>query len=252
MADAGAVIILKTGEKLPELATVPGDFEDWIRIGMGLGVHQCRVIAVHRGESLPPVSAAHGVVVTGSAAMVTDHSDWIERSARWLRDIVAEGIPVLGICFGHQLLAYGMGGEVGDNSNGIEVGTVTLQLQSAAQNDTLFSSLPQTLSVHASHKQSVRKLPPGAQWLASSELDPHHGFRIGECAWGLQFHPEFTGAITREYVAYYRRRESGNKRSGTFESKKKCDDTPFGDEFLRRFAQVVAERRRVDCPLDAR
>lgn len=252
LAGNAAVAILKTGTKLARLDYVDGDFEDWIMRGMGVEAAQCKVIAVQHGESLPSLDRIGAIVVTGSAAMVTDHGDWIERSAHWLREAVARRMPVLGICFGHQLLAYAMGGVVGDNCNGIEVGTVTVRLQSEAQNDTLFADLPQTLSLHASHRQSVLQLPPAARLLASSDHDPHHAFRIGDCAWGVQFHPEFTAEITRNYVAYYRDREHGNNRSGTSLSTHNCSDTPFGDVVLRRFAQVVVERGRVDCPQDAR
>lgn len=252
MIVASSVMILKTGDKLPELKYVAGDFHDWIIAGMGLRPAQCQVVSVHRGQSLPPLHGIGAIVITGSAAMVTDHSDWIERSADWLREAVALDIPVLGICFGHQLLAYALGGDVSDNPNGIEVGTVAVRLQSAAQDDNLFRELPQTLQLHASHAQSVLTLPPTACLLASSERDPHHAFRVGDRAWGLQFHPEFTAEITRNYVAYYRRREAGKKRSGTLLSTETSHDTRFGDVVLRRFAQVVAERGRVDCPLDAR
>lgn len=245
------LVIVKTGDKLPELAAVAGDFEDWIRKGLQLQDIATQVVAVHRQETLPPAATVAGAVISGSAAMVTDHSDWIERTAEWLRELVAAQTPVLGICFGHQLLAYALGGDVQDNSNGIEVGTVRVQLQSAAQHDTLFSKLPRTLGLHASHRQSVRVLPPQATLLASSEMDPHHAFRVGMYAWGVQFHPEFTGAITAEYAAYYRRQLAANNRSGTFASIQQSYDTPFGDVVLRGFAQVVEKRCRDHRPLEA-
>lgn len=245
------LVILKTGDKLPELADVPGDFEHWIAAGMGVKDEDIEVVAVHRGQALPARGAVAGVVITGSAAMVTDHSDWIEASAAWLRALVNAGVPVLGICFGHQLLAYAMGGDVDDNPNGIEVGTIKVGLQYAAQHDRLFSKLPRDLDLHASHRQSVLALPPDAVLLASSALDPHHAFRIGSCAWGVQFHPEFTGAITRSYIAFYQHRATGITRSGTLASNPRSVDTPFGTEVLCRFAQVVVEQSRVDRSLDA-
>lgn len=247
----GSVAILKTGDKLPALSHVPGDFEDWIGARMGLRPAQTRVIAVHRGMPLPNLTDVRAVVITGSAAMVTDHSDWIEQSAQWLGYAVALGLPVLGICFGHQLLAYALGGEVGDNSNGVEVGTVAVQLQSAAQTDTLFSGLPETVHVHASHGQSVWKLPPAAYLLASSDRDPHHAFRVGPVAWGVQFHPEFSGAVTAAYAGFYRRRDAGKNISGASRSIQPCYETPYGDRLLRRFARVVAEHGRVDYSRDA-
>lgn len=233
------VVVMKTGDKLPELAEVAGDFEDWIRTGLVLPAAAYTVVAVHRGEPLPTPDRVDAVVITGSAAMVTDGSDWIETSAVWLRNVVNRHRPVLGICFGHQLLAYAMGGEVGDNGNGIEVGTVTVRLQSAAQTDTLFSKLPGTLGLHASHRQAVLKLPPMAIRLASSALDPHHAFRIGEQAWGVQFHPEFNADITQAYMAFYRRRESEHQTSGAPMPIQRAYDTPYGTALLRRFGHRV-------------
>ncbi len=241
------VVILKTGTKLPSLNGIEGDFDAWIRKRMSAPAARYRVVCPQLEQSLPLLRDTAAIVVTGSAAMVTDHSEWIESAAAWLRDAVAQDVPVLGICFGHQLLAYALGGNVDYNPNGIEVGTIDIRLQSAARNDNLFAELPQTLHVHASHQQSVLKLPPAAVLLASSDMDPHHAFRVGACAWGLQFHPEFDAVITRAYVAHYREPEPGTKRSGTSPSTNSCYDTPFGDRVLRRFAQVVAERGRVDA-----
>ncbi len=239
--------MLKAGTKLPALDAIEGDFDAWIGKGMAAPAARYRVVSPQMESSLPSLRDTAAIVVTGSAAMVTDHSEWIETAAAWLRDAVAQDVPVLGICFGHQLLAYALGGNVDYNPNGIEVGTIDVRLQSAARNDNLFAELPQVLHVHASHQQSVLKLPPAALLLASSDMDPHHAFRVGECAWGLQFHPEFDAVITRAYVAHYREPEPGKKRSGTSPSTNSCYDTPFGDRVLRRFAQVVAERGRVDA-----
>ena len=87
-----------------------------------------------------------GVIVTGSGAMVTDRADWSERSADWLRDAAHDGMSLLGICYGHQLLAHALGGEVGDNPAGREIGHGALELHAAAaSDDPLFSGLPLTV-----------------------------------------------------------------------------------------------------------
>ena len=197
-----ALVILQPGEKLPGLAGVAGDFADWALAGMGRPRQGVLVVRPHRGEPLP--EAAAGVVVTGSAAMVTDPDPWIAACARWLAAVVARGVPVLGICFGHQLLAVALGGVVDDNPRGIEVGTVTTRLTPEARRDPLFAPWPPTLAVQVSHRQSVLALPTGAVPLAASRRDPHHAFRYGESAWGVQFHPEFDARIVRAYLDYYR------------------------------------------------
>lgn len=200
MADK-PLLIIKTGSKLEALATIPGDFEDWIVQGM-----QWRgpvmVVNVQDGEDLPQVDAVCGAVITGSGAMVTDHEAWVEACADWLR-AAQPTLPLLGICFGHQLLAYALGGEVAYNPKGVEVGRIDLQLSSAAAADPLFTTLPQTLPANASHMQSVVRLPEGAVHLAASAMEANHGFRFGAQAWGLQFHPEFSASVMPFYIDNY-------------------------------------------------
>ena len=73
---------------------------------------------VDGGDALPRREGFAGVIVTGSAAMVTERADWSERSADWLREAAHDGMPLFGICYGHQLLAHALGGEVGYNPAG--------------------------------------------------------------------------------------------------------------------------------------
>lgn len=193
--------IVKLGSTLPDLAD-RGDFEDWIRAGLRLSEGVVRVIDAVGGAELPPVRDLGGAVLTGSAAMVTDRLPFSERAAAWLRQVVAADVPVLGICYGHQLLAHALGGEVGYNPRGLEMGTTSVRLHVAAQRDPLFAGLPEQLPVQASHLQSVLRLPPGATCLAENAHDAHHAFVAGR-AWGVQFHPEFDAAAVRGYLSYY-------------------------------------------------
>ncbi|MFM1891358.1 MAG: hypothetical protein RLZ44_435 [Pseudomonadota bacterium] len=200
------LVIVQPGQKLPTLSDVAGDFADWMLAGMGLAADRVRIVRPHLGEALPRPDAVSAVLVTGSSAMVTDGDPWIEASAAWLGDLVRRQLPVLGICFGHQLLAHALGGEVRDNPNGIEVGTVTTRLTPQAAADPLFRDLPAQFAVQASHRQAVLRLPAGAVRLAASAQDPNHAFRWGERAWGVQFHPEFDPRIVSAYADYYRPR----------------------------------------------
>ena len=236
--DDKKIVILKTGQKLPSLEPVPGDFEDWMIAGMGAAREDVNIVSVYAGESLPDPARLLGVLITGSGAMVTDHTDWIERTANWVADVVARGIPLLGICFGHQLLAYALGGEVDDNPNGIEVGTVSLHTMDKAKEDPLLSGLVDNAPVHVSHRQSVLALPADAVLLAKTDLDRHHAFRVGDVAWGVQFHPEFSTQIVRRYVEYYKPGlESEHKDAGQLLLN--CRDTEAGNKVLMRFFQVM-------------
>ena len=172
-------MILKTGTTLPRLLP-RGDYEDWI--AAGLGVPEVRVCRLSEGEALPDAAAPRAVVITGSAAMVTDRLEWSERAAAWLLEVLARETPVLGICYGHQLLAHALGGVVGANPRGREIGTIEVDLTAAAASDPLLGGLGPRLVVSASHRQSVLQLPRGARHLGGNATDPNQAFAIGERA----------------------------------------------------------------------
>jgi GMP synthase (glutamine-hydrolysing) len=236
-----ALYILKAGSKLPSLADVAGDFHDWIINAMQPADYPVKTINAQHMESLPDLHDIGGIVVTGSSAMVTDHEPWSEHAADWLRHAVNGNTPVLGICFGHQLLAYALGGKVSDNPAGIEVGTVITTLSADAKDDELLKGLYSPLKVQTSHTQSVRLLPTDAIRLASSVMDANHAFRFGDNAWGVQFHPEFNAQITRHYVNYYRSalQVQGANADQLF---RQCENNGIGTLVLQRFFKCVSGR----------
>lgn len=193
------VVILKTGTTYPALRETFGDFEDWFVRGLSPEL-ELTVVNVEQGESAGSPEDWDGIVVTGSPAMVSDRADWSEATARWLAWAVDKSVPVLGVCYGHQLLAHALGGEVGYHPDGRETGTWTVSLLPEAQPDPLFAGLPASFKAQLTHKQSVLALPSGATLLGRSDFEPHQAFRVGNCAWGVQFHPEFTDAIMKAYL----------------------------------------------------
>lgn len=235
-----ALYILAAGSKLPSLANKPGDFHNWIINGMQTHAMPVKVVNVRRGEQLPDFKNVSGVVITGSSSMVTDHEPWSERTAQWLKGAAQYNIPILGICYGHQLLAYAMGGTVMDNPAGIEVGTVETVLSADSQDDGLLKGLSSPLKVHASHRQIVSQLPLHSVRLASSSMDKNHAFRVGTSVWGLQFHPEFDAQITQHYVDYYRPALESNGVSAD-QLIRKCEDSAIGSLILQRFVKYVAK-----------
>jgi GMP synthase (glutamine-hydrolysing) len=233
------LLIVKPGRKPPALEPVPGDYGDWIAAGMRWPLGGVRVAEVDQGGGLPPPDAVAAAVVTGSAAMVTDAAAWVEATASWLRQAVAEGLPVLGICYGHQLLAHALGGRVGWNPAGVEVGVVEIALTTAAGDDPLFAGTPLRFPACVSHRQSVLELPPGAVRLASSRMDANQAFRVGDCVWGVQFHPEFGAGIMPAYIEGFRTilQAEGKDRGAILRGLR---PTPESAQLLRRFAEQVA------------
>jgi GMP synthase (glutamine-hydrolysing) len=151
---------------------------------------------------------------------------------------------VLGICFGHQLLAYALGGKVANNPRGIEVGTVAISLTDTAAQDPLFQSLPQHFMAQLSHTQSVIELPPGARLLASSEMEPNQAFAWGRNAWGIQFHPEFDEEVIPHFIGYYREALAGQALNAE-QRLAEVRPTPESTALLRHFCAIVQKHEAV-------
>lgn len=232
------LLIVNAGKTHPEIAALAdGDFDDWIAAGLDRTVSAVETVSPFTGDPLPPASNCSGVIITGSHDMVTDHLAWSERTADWIASVVAAGVPLLGICYGHQLLAHAMGGVVGDNPNGKEIGTVSIRLNREGRLNRLFADLPDSFAVHACHTQSVLELPVGASLLASSTRDPHHAFAIGEAAWGIQFHPEFNSSILQAYIQRMAGdlKAQGDDVPGLLAA---IRETPHSEGLLRRFQRL--------------
>jgi GMP synthase (glutamine-hydrolysing) len=190
------VIVMLGTTAVPEY----GEFDRLIADGAGVAAARVRVVDVVAGDALPAPGAPAAVVLTGSAGMVTERAAWSERTAAWLPDVVAAGTPLLGICYGHQLLAHALGGRVDVNPNRREMGSTTVALHPEAHADPLFGDLPSPLDVQVSHEQSVLVPPPQARVLAGNAHDPYQALAVGRRAWSTQFHPEFDATVMRGYV----------------------------------------------------
>ena len=194
------LLLIQTGEAPEAIRAQFGGFADWFRDAMRLTPAQMRVVRVDAAEALPEPRDVPGAVITGSAAMVTERADWSERTADWIRNALDAQTPLFGVCYGHQLMAHALGGEVGWLPAGREIGTRVITCKGGV--DTAGSSrLPASFPAHTTHRQTVLAPPAGAEVLARSQRDPHQLLRYASHAFSTQFHPEFTAACMRAYVA---------------------------------------------------
>jgi GMP synthase (glutamine-hydrolysing) len=230
------IALIKTGGTIDYIKSRYGDFEDWF--AAGLGVEDLMQVDVYRNQPLPDPETLSGIVITGSAAMVSERQDWSERTAEWLGGAVNSGTPTLGICYGHQLLAHALGGEVGLNPAGRQIGTVTTQLIDNGKKDPLFTELPDCFSVQTSHSEVVLKPPPNTERLATSPLDENFAIKFAEKVWGVQFHPEFSGQIMSEYIRY---RSDDIRKEGLDPDKllENVTETDLATSVLKRFTQLL-------------
>lgn len=135
------------------------------------------------------------VIISGSGEFYLTQGDgkdtWLPKTLRFIGQVLDRDIPLLGICFGFQLLAIQQGGVVERVEAMKETGTLEIQLFPSAYNDELFESLPDNFLGQLGHKDTITKLPKHVIPLAKSEKVPFQAFRVqGKMAWGTLFHPE--------------------------------------------------------------
>jgi len=235
------LLILKLGDTLPDLAARRGDFENWFIDGLGLDMAQIQVFDPRSGADFPPFDELAGILLTGSHTMVTEGLDWSERAAAWIKTAVEAGLPTLGVCFGHQLLAHAFGGEVGNNPRGTQEGTTSIQFTLEGLNDPLLGGLGTSFSAQVSHAQSVLKLPSEATRLAADDWDANQAFRIGEKAWGVQFHPEMDADIARTYIHAESAELAAEGQNPDKIIATVCE-TPVAAQVLAKFAKLAFEK----------
>jgi GMP synthase (glutamine-hydrolysing) len=232
------VLLLQVGHTFEEVARERGDYDSWFRHGLGLHEGELEVVRVFDGQPLPHGWDHDAIVITGSWSMVTDREPWSEATAEYLREAVQRRRAVLGVCYGHQLLAHALGGQVGYNPKGRHAGTARVALTDAAARDLLFESFASPLVVQVSHSQSVLQLPAEAVVLGHCAMDAHHAFRIGDNAWGVQFHPEFDDDVSRRYIELRRAtiQAEGLDPEALLDG---VTESLHGRLLLRRFVQIL-------------
>lgn len=236
------ILILKMGETLESISRNYGEFPDHIINRAKLDKNDVIVVDCKKEEKLPSIDIIKGIIITGSHSMVTDYEPWSVRISKWLKEIINTNIPILGICYGHQLLADILGGKVGYNPKGMEVGTMDIFLTEDGKEDKLLGVLPKNFKGHEAHSQSVLELPRGAKLLAYNENDSVQSFSYDNHIWTTQFHPEFLSNITREYMKFDKEKiiNSGKNYEKIYN---KVEENKYGEILLKNFINIIKENK---------
>lgn len=213
-----------------------GDQVDWFSAALRVDRSDVLAVAAERGQRLPALDAFSVAVITGSWSMVTDRPEWSERVGHWALELIARGKPLLGVCYGHQLMAQTMGGRVDYLEGGREQGVFDVCLSSAAAADPLFGRWPVHFSAYLSHSQSVVMPPVGAVVLGGTARDPYQILRYGPNALSVQFHPDFTPAVLQACIAD--RVERSGDASEKTPAIKSLLDTPQARNVLSHFIEL--------------
>lgn len=169
---------------------------------------ELRVVRPHAGEALPAdLDGYRALVVLGGEQQAYALPDggpaaaWFPALEGLLRKAVRHGLPTLAICLGAQLMATAHAGVVERSAAGPEVGPGLVGKRDAADGDPLFKWVPLAPDVLQWHIDEITELPRGAVPLAASTRYPHQAFRLGDRAWGLQFHIECDTAMIADWAA---------------------------------------------------
>jgi len=187
------------GRTLPPIRERFGDFDRWFQERPEAPA-SFRVHRLFDGDPIPTPSGSDAWIITGSSDSVNDDLPWLPAVKDGLARVVNEEHPVLGVCFGHQLLAVATDGRVERNPKGWELGPAIVSFTGAGSGAPLFQGMDTNIPVYQTHQEMVVSLPPGAQVLAANEMGLQ-AFQLGPRAFGVQFHPEFTAEITHMYIA---------------------------------------------------
>lgn len=207
---------------------------------------------LHAGDPLPDAVPDALVCLGGRMNAWNDAATpWLADTKRLLRRVVADGTPTLGICLGAQLLAAAGGGTVEPGADGPEVGAYLAAKRDAAGADPLFADLPMTPDVMQCHEDVVTVLPPGATLLLSSTGYPHQAWRQGRAAWAVQFHPETTATVVRDWARSHGV-IAGARLGGMLDEADAAATTVWRD-FARRFVALAGQppAARAGLPITA-
>jgi len=159
------------------------------------------VVRADLGQPIPAdLASADALMVLGGTMNVYQEAEhpWLADEDRALKDAVERGQPVLGVCLGGQMLAKAMGARV-HLMTSREVGLMPIELTEAGKQDQLFAGLGPAPAFVSWHDDTF-DVPEGAVRLAGSAGCANHAFRVGERAYGLQFHPEVSTAMLDSWL----------------------------------------------------
>ena len=190
-----SVLVVQHEDECP-----PARFGAWLEeAGVQLDVRR-----PYAADTLPSDLAGHdGLVVLGGAMGANDDADhgWLAPTKALVREAVRDGVPTLGICLGLQLVAVALGGEVGRNPRGRQVGVLDVGWTAAAAADPLLAGLATPHRAAQWNQDAVLTAPPGAVLLAATENGEIQAMRFAPTVWGVQWHPEATPAMIRLWAA---------------------------------------------------
>lgn len=208
MPDRLRVGLLQTGHVPAAIAPEHGDYPalfDALLGSLGIDLVPYDLPRGHAPTDLDGDDRHDGWVITGSTNSAYDDEDWIPDLEGLCRTLLDREEPLVGICFGHQVLAQAAGGRVERADVGWGVGVHDYHLVGAAP-AWVDADPPDPIRIVASHQDQVVELPDDAEVFLTSEFCPVAGFTMGPRVMTVQAHPEFTTGLSASLLTMRRER----------------------------------------------
>jgi GMP synthase (glutamine-hydrolysing) len=162
-----------------------------------------KIIELSKKQALPEINECRAILVMGGPMNVYDSRKYpfLLQEEDFLKQALARNIPVLGICLGAQILAKISGARVYKAAEK-EIGWHQISLTEQGEADPLFLGLSRRFFVFQWHEDTF-DIPEGGALLAEGDIVANQAFRVGDCAWGLRFHPEMISQLIKAWIDRY-------------------------------------------------
>ena len=192
MSSVKKIGILETGRPPEALQEKYGLYPDMFKnlLRPAAEEFEFHTYSVMNGDIPVSPEECDGWIITGSPHGVYEELPWMLKTEEFLRCIVEKEIPLIGVCFGHQIMAKALGGTVEKSSKGWGLGFLDYRITERLE--WMVPSL-EKITISATHQDQVVSVPPSGKIIATSDFCPHAMIAYGKNAFSIQAHPEMLG-----------------------------------------------------------
>ena len=192
------ITVISCGPGLDEIRDEYGHSYQWVQDRCNIDNVIFSQSNAYKGD-FPKLEQGSGWIITGSAKSTYEDLEWIVELEILVKKAYEIHKPILGICFGHQLIAQTLGGVVEKNKRGWELGSNTIIINNQGTSSPIFNDISNRDHFYMSHQDIVTRLPQHAVELAYNDMG-NQAYSVGNFIYGVQFHPEFTYTVAKKYA----------------------------------------------------